>query len=127
KLRASVFGKGPGMAAYKEKAPADDHPSAEELATYDDLFNRRSKPASHLTAFGHLWGRPPESMRSPKLSWVRDGERRGRAESAKVSQARIEERQATFFGRDHWLYRPYRTRPRVCSKPRWQPPVATTP
>lgn len=54
KLKASVFGKGPGMAAYKAKAPAAHHPSDEELATYDGLFNRRSKPASHLSAFGRL-------------------------------------------------------------------------
>ena len=54
KLKASIFGKGPGMAAYTAKAGAAYHPSNEELAAYDKLFNRRSKPASHLSAFGRL-------------------------------------------------------------------------
>jgi putative ATP-dependent endonuclease of OLD family len=54
RLEASVFGKGPGMARYKETVPADDHPSDEELSTYDELFNKRSKPASHLSALGEL-------------------------------------------------------------------------
>jgi putative ATP-dependent endonuclease of OLD family len=54
KLKASIFGKGPGMAAYRARADEADHPSNEELATYDELFNKRSKPASHLGAFGKL-------------------------------------------------------------------------
>lgn len=53
-LRASVFGKGPGLGTYQEKAPEDDHPSDEELATYDLLFKKRSKPSSHLQALALL-------------------------------------------------------------------------
>jgi putative ATP-dependent endonuclease of the OLD family len=53
-LETSVFGKGPGLKAYEEKAPADDHPTAEELATYDMLFKKRGKPGSHLKALAAL-------------------------------------------------------------------------
>jgi putative ATP-dependent endonuclease of the OLD family len=53
-LQTSVFGKGPGLQAYEEKAPEDDHPTAQELATYDMLFKRRGKPGSHLKALSEL-------------------------------------------------------------------------
>jgi putative ATP-dependent endonuclease of OLD family len=53
-LAISVFGKGPGMAAYEEKAANADHPTDEELAAYDKLFKKRSKPASHLAALADL-------------------------------------------------------------------------
>lgn len=54
KLAISVFGKGTGMAAYKDKAVDTDHPTDEELAAYDKLFKKRSKPASHLSALADL-------------------------------------------------------------------------
>jgi|GEM_PF-66167 len=53
-LHTSVFGKGPGLTAYEEKAPEEDHPSDKELAAYDLLFKKRSKPASHLQALALL-------------------------------------------------------------------------
>lgn len=53
-LRSAVFGKGAGLDAYEEKAPEDDHPSDEELATYELLFKKRSKPGSHLQALALL-------------------------------------------------------------------------
>jgi len=53
-LRASVFGKGAGLDEYEEKATEDDHPTDEELATYELLFKKRSKPASHLQALASL-------------------------------------------------------------------------
>jgi putative ATP-dependent endonuclease of OLD family len=53
-LETSVFGKGPGLKAYRDKAPEDDHPTAEELATYDMLFKKRGKPGSHLKALTEL-------------------------------------------------------------------------
>jgi putative ATP-dependent endonuclease of OLD family len=53
-LETSVFGKGLGLEAYEEKAPEDDHPTAEELATYDMLFKKRGKPGSHLKALVEL-------------------------------------------------------------------------
>jgi putative ATP-dependent endonuclease of the OLD family len=49
-LEKSVFGKGPGLIAYKEKAPEADHPTVEELAIYDALFKKRGKLGSHLSA-----------------------------------------------------------------------------
>ncbi len=53
-LRASVFGKGAGLDEYEERIPEDDHPNDEELATYELLFKKRSKPASHLQALAYL-------------------------------------------------------------------------
>ena len=53
-LRAAVFGKGAGLEDYKAKAPEGEHPSDEELATYELLFKKRSKPASHLQALSSL-------------------------------------------------------------------------
>jgi putative ATP-dependent endonuclease of OLD family len=49
-LEVSVFGKGPGLAAYEEKAPKKDHPTIEELAAYDLMFKKRGKPGSHFKA-----------------------------------------------------------------------------
>jgi putative ATP-dependent endonuclease of the OLD family len=54
KLLASVFGDGDGLDAYEDKAPPEDHPSIEELAAYDQLFKKRSKPGSHLAALAQL-------------------------------------------------------------------------
>jgi putative ATP-dependent endonuclease of OLD family len=53
-LEISVFGKGPGLAAYKEKVAKGDLPSDEELAAYDTLFKKRGKPGSHLRALAAL-------------------------------------------------------------------------
>jgi len=54
KLEASVFGKGGGLPEYVRRAPDADHPSMEELATYDRLFKKRSKPGSHIEALSKL-------------------------------------------------------------------------
>jgi len=52
KLENSVFGQGDGLKEYEEKAV--DPPTSEELAAYDHLFKKRSKPGSHLRALGML-------------------------------------------------------------------------
>jgi putative ATP-dependent endonuclease of OLD family len=67
-LETSVFGKGEGLADYEEKAPDDDHPSIDELVTYDRLFKKRSKPGSHIKALAELSDKElavgcPESLR----------------------------------------------------------------
>jgi putative ATP-dependent endonuclease of OLD family len=53
-LETSVFGKGPGLKAYEEKVSTDNHPTVEELATYETLFKKRGKPSSHLKALADL-------------------------------------------------------------------------
>lgn len=53
-LRASVFGKGAGLDTYAEKVPEEDHPTDEQLVTYELLFKKRSKPSSHLQALALL-------------------------------------------------------------------------
>jgi putative ATP-dependent endonuclease of the OLD family len=53
-LEKAVFGKGPGFKAYEKHALQGDRPTADELATYDMLFNRRGKPGSHLKALAEL-------------------------------------------------------------------------
>ncbi len=54
KLATSVFGRGPRMDVYEEKAPKEDHPTDLELAAYDYWFKKRSKPASHIQALAKL-------------------------------------------------------------------------
>ena len=55
-LHVSVFGKGAGFNAYVDKAPAEYSPTGQELAAYDALFKKRSKPSSHLQALALLDG-----------------------------------------------------------------------
>jgi putative ATP-dependent endonuclease of the OLD family len=54
KLETSIFGEGPGLEVYDDKAPAADHPTDEELAAYDYHFKKRSKPSSHIKALAEL-------------------------------------------------------------------------
>ncbi|MBN8992420.1 MAG: AAA family ATPase [Rhizobiales bacterium] len=54
KLESSVFGNGEGLAEYQQRAPEADHPTSEELVTYEQLFKKRSKPGSHIEALAKL-------------------------------------------------------------------------
>ena len=54
KLIASVFGQGRGLNEFEDRELIDDAPAIEELALYDRLFKKRSKPDSHLAALAEI-------------------------------------------------------------------------
>lgn len=54
KSLAAVFGEGKGVDEYENTVSDAEKLSDEEIVTYNNLFKKRSKPASHLSALAKL-------------------------------------------------------------------------